>query len=230
VGGRAFVLGLIVAGCATSPPRPASSVEAHAARPPDSPITEFVQPEQEPARGEPDRDHHRIPDSRDACPDEPETYNGYQDADGCPDRGHAPMVHRGGLEIYDKIYFAFGGRVPLPRMTPLIDAIAAAIKANPELAVVGVVGYTSEEERNPIVLATARALAVRNALIKRGVSPGRLRTHGYGRVNPYCATPDEECRSRNRRVEIPTFERATPPPPPDKTPPDDRTLAAPRSE
>lgn len=32
-----------------------------------------------------DYDGDGIPNSRDACPTRPETYNGFQDADGCPD-------------------------------------------------------------------------------------------------------------------------------------------------
>jgi outer membrane protein OmpA-like peptidoglycan-associated protein len=184
-----------------------------------------------PRTTEPDRDSDGIPDSRDACPDEPETFNGYQDSDGCPDHGVLPINRRGRLEIYDKIYFEAGSRVPTPRWMPLIDAIAAAIKANPELAVVGVVGYASDEERNSMRLATARAQAVRDALVKRGVPPGRLRMHGYGTASPTCTTDSEECRSRNRRVEFPTFERGPPPPPPwENKSPDDRTLARPTSD
>jgi len=34
-----------------------------------------------------DRDGDGIPDSQDRCPDEPETFNGIQDDDGCPDAG-----------------------------------------------------------------------------------------------------------------------------------------------
>ena len=34
-----------------------------------------------------DRDQDRIADANDMCPDEPETYNGTEDEDGCPDRG-----------------------------------------------------------------------------------------------------------------------------------------------
>jgi hypothetical protein len=32
-----------------------------------------------------DRDGDGIPDPRDKCPDDPEDFDGYQDADGCPD-------------------------------------------------------------------------------------------------------------------------------------------------
>ncbi|HVE88032.1 MAG TPA: OmpA family protein [Myxococcales bacterium] len=37
-----------------------------------------------------DRDHDGIIDSQDACPDQPETKNGYQDDDGCPDEPPPP--------------------------------------------------------------------------------------------------------------------------------------------
>ncbi|MFT3925896.1 MAG: OmpA family protein [Myxococcales bacterium] len=33
----------------------------------------------------PDRDHDRVPDSKDACPDDREDRDGYEDRDGCPD-------------------------------------------------------------------------------------------------------------------------------------------------
>ena len=222
--GRAFPVVLLVAACATPgrPPAPAigapspRAVDPHRAEVvsrPDAtgPVAAAVPPAPESARGEPDRDHDRIPDSQDKCPDEPETHNGFQDSDGCPDHGsvgvHVPLA------IYDKIYFASGSRTPIPRTTPLIEAIAAALKAHPQLAVVGVVGYASDEERDPIRLTTARAVAVRNALVKLGVSPARLRTHGYGTESPLCAGHDEECRSHNRRVEFPTFEHGPPPAP-----------------
>ncbi len=38
-----------------------------------------------PVDGEDDRDNDGIPDSQDDCPTKPETYNLYQDSDGCPD-------------------------------------------------------------------------------------------------------------------------------------------------
>ncbi|EPA05570.1 hypothetical protein BG20_I0432 [Candidatus Nitrosarchaeum limnium BG20] len=32
-----------------------------------------------------DTDNDGIPDSSDSCPNDPETINGFQDSDGCPD-------------------------------------------------------------------------------------------------------------------------------------------------
>ena len=51
--------------------------------PPPAPVQVAVA---EPA----DRDHDGIIDSKDACPDQPETKNGYQDDDGCPDEPPSP--------------------------------------------------------------------------------------------------------------------------------------------
>jgi hypothetical protein len=39
-----------------------------------------------------DRDGDKIPDDLDKCPNEPETYNGFEDEDGCPDRGRVVLT------------------------------------------------------------------------------------------------------------------------------------------
>jgi large repetitive protein len=214
VGGRTLPLVLLVAACATPgpPPSPPPASGAPSSQAVDAGGAAAVPPEPEPARGEPDRDHDRIPDSQDKCPDEPETYNGFQDSDGCPDRGVSWGPWK--VEILEKIYFAPGSRAPEPGMAPLIDAVAAALKANPRLAVVRIEGHASGEERNPVRLARARATAVRDALVERGVLPGRLRTQGHGVTRLLCATRSEECRHMNRRVEFSILEIAPPAAPP----------------
>jgi outer membrane protein OmpA-like peptidoglycan-associated protein len=221
----------LVAACATPGPAPAASPPPPPVVPRAAPpVTDFETAATPP--GPPDRDWDHIPDSRDKCPDEPETYNGYQDEDGCPDHGHAGG-HGEPLQILDKIYFGVGSHV-LSRDTstsPLLDAIGATLVANPGLAVIEIRGYASDDERGPPRLAAARAQTVRAALIHRGVSPGRLRARGYGASNPICTTQDEDCRRANRRVEFFILERPPPPPPPPKkAPPDDRTLAKPSSD
>jgi hypothetical protein len=40
-----------------------------------------------------DSDRDGIPDVRDKCPNEPEVYNGLEDADGCPDVGSVRCCH-----------------------------------------------------------------------------------------------------------------------------------------
>ena len=56
-----------------------------------------------------DDDHDRILNKDDKCPSEPETYNGFEDEDGCPDRGHV-WVTDTSIEILDYIYFEYDGK------------------------------------------------------------------------------------------------------------------------
>ncbi|HLK88397.1 MAG TPA: OmpA family protein [Polyangia bacterium] len=218
----------LLAACATRAPAPAASPPPVAAKAPP-PVTHFETAATPP--GPPDRDGDHVPDSRDRCPDEPETYNGYQDADGCPD--HGISGHTGSRQILDKFYFPPTSHALGADMKPLLDAIGAAIVGNPEIVLIEVRGYATGDERAPMRLATARAQTIRTALIHRGVAPGRLRARGYGATNPICTTDDEDCRRANRRVEflIPQFLQPAPPaPPPGQAPPDDRTLAKPASD
>jgi chemotaxis protein MotB len=73
---------------------------------------------------------------------------------------------------------------------------------------VGVEGHTDNE---PIrysgwssnkALSVARAEAVADYLVKRGVDRGRLTTIGYGEERPIASNETKEGRQRNRRVEI----------------------------
>jgi hypothetical protein len=45
-------------------------------------------------RSQIDTDNDKIPDYRDKCKTEPETYNGYKDADGCPDKKPQKIICR----------------------------------------------------------------------------------------------------------------------------------------
>ncbi|HVV49711.1 MAG TPA: OmpA family protein [Polyangia bacterium] len=159
-----------------------------------------------------DRDHDRIPDAIDACPDEPETYNGYQDEDGCPD--HARVLPYKGLAILDRIYFAPGSDQVKKEAEPLIDALAAAIKDRPDIKLVDVQGHSSEDERGTAFVAEARAVTVRKALVARGVPRERLVVRAFGATRPLCTMKNENCRSLNRRVDFAIHRRELPRPEP----------------
>jgi flagellar motor protein MotB len=64
----------------------------------------------------------------------------------------------------------------------------------------------TEQEQVLIPLSTARAEAIREALIARGVSAGRLTSSGVGAAQPLVPNSDLENRWINRRVEF-TLER-----------------------
>jgi outer membrane protein OmpA-like peptidoglycan-associated protein len=157
---------------------------------------------------DPDNDHDRIPDKLDKCPNEPETYNGFEDEDGCPDKGLV-IVQRGKLEIMDKIYFETDKDEILPRSFPLLDQIAGTIKGHPEIRLIEVQGHADErgDDEHNLDLTDRRAKSVVRALEDRDVSIGRLKSRGYGETKPICTQHNEECWSKNRRVEFIILQR-----------------------
>ena len=157
---------------------------------------------------DPDNDHDRIPDKLDKCPNEPETYNGFEDEDGCPDKGLV-IVQRGKLEIMDKIYFETDKDEILPRSFPLLDQIAGTIKGHPEIKLIEVQGHADErgDDEHNLDLTDRRAKSVMRALEDRDVTLGRLRAKGYGETKPICTQHNEECWSKNRRVEFIIIQR-----------------------
>jgi outer membrane protein OmpA-like peptidoglycan-associated protein len=152
---------------------------------------------------DPDNDHDRILDVNDKCPNEPETYNGFEDEDGCPDKGLV-IVQRGKLEILDKIYFETDKDVIKEVSFPLLDAIAATIKGHPEIALIEIQGHADErgDDEHNLDLTDRRAHSVMRALEDRGVELGRLKARGYGETKPVCTQHNEDCWSKNRRVEF----------------------------
>jgi outer membrane protein OmpA-like peptidoglycan-associated protein len=161
---------------------------------------------------DPDNDRDRILDASDKCPNEPETYNGMDDDDGCPDKGRI-KVGVTKLEIMDKIYFETDKDEIKPISFPLLDAIAATIKGNPQLQLLEIQGHADErgDDAHNLDLTERRALSVKRALYERNVEPGRLKSHGYGETKPVCTQHSEDCWSRNRRVEFIILKRADEP-------------------
>lgn len=157
----------------------------------------------DPTIGDGDRDSDGIPDSADKCPDEPETYNGVQDEDGCPDRGLV-LIEKSDIIILQQIHFKSSSAAIEPESMPIIEELAKVMAGHPEIDQVGVVGHT-DDIGDPTVnrrLSEARANAVRAALLRRGVLPSRLVTKGYGGSRPIVAPTSAANRSKNRRVEF----------------------------
>ncbi|MFI5288810.1 MAG: OmpA family protein [Polyangia bacterium] len=163
---------------------------------------------------DPDNDKDRILDKDDKCPNEPETYNGYQDEDGCPDKGRV-ILHRGKLEILDKIYFETAKAVIKPISYPILDAIVATLKGNPQILLIEVQGHADERGNDDynMRLTEDRAAAVKTYLTEHGVEADRLQSHGYGETRPVCHEHNEACWSKNRRVEFVILRRSDNPPP-----------------
>jgi outer membrane protein OmpA-like peptidoglycan-associated protein len=158
-------------------------------------------PRARPTGGGVDRDGDRIADAVDRCPLDPETYNGTEDEDGCPDRGTV-VVSESHITVLDKIYFADGSDEISERSAPILDAVAATLVHNPQILRVEVAGHAATTERDAWTVAAARAGAVRAALLERGVQPERLVAVPYGATRPIDAGTTAAAHERNRRVEF----------------------------
>ncbi|MCB9591471.1 MAG: OmpA family protein [Sandaracinaceae bacterium] len=144
---------------------------------------------------EPDNDHDAILDVDDQCPDDPETYNGIDDEEGCPDRGMV-VISDARLQILEHVQFAPDSSTLAASSAPVLDAVAAALAGNPQIASVEVEGHADTDEESAWRVSAERAAVVRAELVARGVADARLVTRAYGSTRPIAAPPN----ARNRRV------------------------------
>ncbi len=130
----------------------------------------------------------------------------------------AVNVTRTKLDLSDNIYFELDSASIHADSFGLLDAVAKALLAHPEVLVVRVEGHTDsqgEADYNQ-KLSDARAAAVRDYLVKAGVPADRLSAAGFGESKPLDPAETEAAWDKNRRVEFVVekhLEDTTPPAP-----------------
>jgi len=170
----------------------------------------------------PDRDRDGIPDARDKCPDEPEVNNGFQDEDGCPDRGRV-VVTDSAMEVLERIMFPKGAAEPKPEANSILDAVAATLRAHPDITRIEIGGNASSDETDPWGLSAKRGAEVRAALLQRGITADRLVVVPYGATRPIDSAESDASREKNRRIDFLIVARTGDSPP---TALDPRSVAA----
>ena len=183
-----------------------------------------------------DRDGDGIPDNIDKCPDSPEDFDGFQDADGCPDPdndgdgipdkddkcpndpGVAPdgcpkkynlvVVTEKKIELKQTVYFDFNKSTIKPVSFALLNEVAQAMADNPKIKV-EIGGHTDSvgDDNFNLKLSQSRAESVRLYLVKRGIDAMRMVPKGYGENVPIADNRTAEGRAQNRRVEFLITER-----------------------
>ena len=150
---------------------------------------------------EADNDLDGILDEEDECPDLPEEEGG--DGDGCPSRTFVKIVG-GEVQIFGKVQFKTGSAEIDSRSDPLLDQIAAALRANPQVRRLRIEGHTDDtgEESVNRRLSEQRAESVERALTGRGIDGDRLEPRGYGESRPAAPNATAAGRAKNRRVEF----------------------------
>jgi outer membrane protein OmpA-like peptidoglycan-associated protein len=180
-------------------PRPAQRVAGSI---PDDDVVR-APPVQRQDDGTGDRDNDGIADRDDACPDDPEVYNGIEDTDGCPDVDR-PLVIESESEIVtlQPIEFELDKDVLRPSAFPILAAVVKSLQGNPEIALVEVQGHTDEQggDAYNMDLSRRRAAAVMRYLVDAGIDAARLTSKGYGETEPVDHRHTQDAYTANRRV------------------------------
>lgn len=115
------------------------------------------------------------------------------------------------LDRPEDLAFAAGSQSLPPAAPDLLDRLAELLSEHPGV-MLEIGGHTDDSESPPAELATrldlarARAEAVRQYLITRGVAGNRLIVRAYADARPIAANDSDTGRARNRRVEFQLLE------------------------
>lgn len=108
----------------------------------------------------------------------------------------------GKIALYG-IFFDTGKSVIKPESASALQQVLDYLKENPSVKIV-VVGHTDNTGvyAGNITLSKARAKAVKDYLVAKGVGASRLLSEGVASLCPVSTNSTEEGRAKNRRVEI----------------------------
>jgi outer membrane protein OmpA-like peptidoglycan-associated protein len=148
-----------------------------------------------------DTDGDGIFDDKDKCVKEPETKNGFEDEDGCPDA--IPEKIKKFTGVVEGIYFDQGKASIRKQSTPKLDGAANVLKEFPSISL-EISGHTSSEGDAAFnqKLSQERADAVKQWLVEKGIPSQRIKTRGVGPDEPIADNKTAAGRTKNRRIEF----------------------------
>jgi len=151
-----------------------------------------------------DQDVDGVPDLKDLCPDAPETYNGYRDRDGCPDRmPERAVLSMEKIEIIEPLHFDEETQQLLSISDPVLKSVATILQENPGMKIeIQAHLDDSVPRERAMEMTRLRAENVKDALVSLGVSPARLAAVGKGSQEPVAPNDSPLGRLVNQRVEF----------------------------
>ncbi|MGB0879904.1 MAG: OmpA family protein [Polaribacter sp.] len=147
----------------------------------------------------PDGDGDGVLDKDDECP----TVAGVPSEAGCPEKVIIDDAVNAINFAAKTILFNTGRASFKPGITRKLDAIADIMIKYPK-ATFAIGGHTDSSGRadSNLRLSEKRAIAVRDYLVRKGITSSRLEAAGYGEGFPIDTNKTRDGRSNNRRVEI----------------------------
>ena len=155
----------------------------------------------------PDADHDGIidqPEGPDRCPTQPETFNGRDDEDGCPDGESLAITEGNSIRILQQVNFRTDSDTIVGRQSfQVLDSVISILRAMSNLSV-DIQGHTDDvgDAAHNLDLSNRRALSVRRYLTEHGIVEGRLEGHGFGPNCPLIPGTSRPARAANRRVQF----------------------------
>ncbi len=108
------------------------------------------------------------------------------------------------IEITEKVMFEYNKATIKRESGGLLNDVASVIKENPKIKKIKIEGHTDSDGKDKYnkKLSQQRADAVKDFLVKAGVSADVLESVGYGEEKPIGDNKTEEGKEMNRRVEF----------------------------
>lgn len=114
------------------------------------------------------------------------------------------LLKKDKIEISTRIPFEYNKARLLRAAEFILDDVVDLILTNPQIKQIRIEGHTDDTGREDYnqKLSEARAQAVMEYLVAKGIAEDRLDAQGYGFTRPLAANDTEEGRAKNRRVEF----------------------------
>ena len=154
-----------------------------------------------------DSDGDGVPDGADKCPDTPKGTK--VDKTGCPlpppepPKAEPLFSPTKKVLVLEGVNFEVDKAVLKPESLAILDKVATSLHDWPEVKV-EVGGHTDSTgpRAHNMELSNARAKAVKDYLVSKGIDASRMTTAGYGPDKPIADNAKDVGRAKNRRVEL----------------------------
>lgn len=145
----------------------------------------------------PDTDNDGINDEEDKCPNIP----GIAANNGCPEIKEE--TKKKAEYAAQRLYFATGSYKLLEKSFKGLDDVASLLESDPglKLNINGYTDNTGNAAKNQ-VLSENRAASVKKYLVGKGIDESRIKSTGYGILDPVADNKTAAGRAKNRRVEF----------------------------